>query len=119
MIHIEVILILPDCILIYFVVESIAKGVKTMTTVSVRLDDKDKKRLDKICSEMGMSLATFFNIYAKKVIQENKIPFEITAQSDPFFSESNMSALDESEQQYKDGKVVVKTMEELETIANA
>ena len=47
-------------------VESIAKGVKTMTTVSVRLDDKDKKRLDKICSEMGMSLATFFNIYAKK-----------------------------------------------------
>ena len=44
---------------------------------------------------------------------------EITTQSDPIFSESNMSALDESEQQYKCGKVVAKAMEELEATANA
>ncbi len=90
-----------------------------MTTVSVRLDDSDKKRLEKICSEMGMSLSTFFNIYAKKVLQQNKIPFEITAQGDPFFSESNIKALDESEEQFRAGKVVVKTMDELEALANA
>ena len=46
-------------------------------------------------------------------------PSEITAQSDPFYSESNMKALDESEEQYKAGKTVVKTMEELEALADA
>ena len=41
--------------------------------------------------------------------KENKIPFEITARSDLFFSERNMRVLDESEERYKVGKAVMKT----------
>ena len=50
-----------------------------MTTVSLRLDDNLKKELDQMCAEMGMSLTTFFTIYAKRALRDRKIPFEITA----------------------------------------
>ena len=50
-----------------------------MTTVSLRLDDELKKGLDQMCAEMGMSLTTFFTIYAKRALLERRIPFEITA----------------------------------------
>ena len=50
-----------------------------MTTISLRLDDELKKGLDQMCAEMGMSLTTFFTIYAKRALRDRKIPFEITA----------------------------------------
>lgn len=89
-----------------------------MTTVSLRFDDKMKKELDEMCEEMGMNLTTFFTIYAKKALRERKIPFEISAPKDPFYSESNMKRIRESEEQILQGKVVVKTMEELEAMEN-
>ncbi len=87
-----------------------------MTTVSLRFDDEMKKALDEMCDEMGMNLTTFFMIYAKKVLRDRKIPFEISAPLDPFYSEKNMTQLKKAEQQVKDGKVVEKSMEELEAM---
>lgn len=89
-----------------------------MTTISLRFDDKMKKELDELCDELGMNLTTFFTIYAKKALRERGIPFEISAKKDPFYSESNMRRIRESEEQIRQGKVVIKTMEELEAMAN-
>ena len=52
-------------------------------------------------------------IYAKKALRERRIPFEVEAYKDPFYSKSNMEAIDRSIQCLKEGRVVVKTMEEL------
>ena len=68
-----------------------------MTTISLRFDDEMKKELDSMCEEMGMNLTTFFMIYAKKALRDRKIPFEIAAPRDPFYSDSNMDALDKSD----------------------
>lgn len=87
-----------------------------MTTVSLRFDDEMKKQLDEMCDEMGMNLTTFFMIYAKKALRDRRIPFEIAAPLDPFYSDSNMEQLRKASQQIKNGKVIVKTMEELETM---
>jgi DNA-damage-inducible protein J len=87
-----------------------------MVTVSLRFDDDMKMELDKMCDEMGMNLTTLFMIYAKKVLRDRKIPFEIAAPVDPFYSNDNMKQLTKSAQQIADGKVVVKTMEELEAM---
>ena len=87
-----------------------------MTTISLRLDDDMKKELDAMCDEMGMNITTFFMIYAKKALRDRRIPFEITASADVFYSESNMAQLRKADQQVKDGKVVIKTMEELEAM---
>ena len=37
--------------------------------------------------------------------------------SDPFYSEENMGWLEESDRQLLEGKIVIKTMEELEAMA--
>ena len=56
-------------------------------------------------------MSTAFNIFAKKVIREKRIPFDVSI--DPFYSDSNQNALQESIKQLEEGKVVAKTMEEL------
>lgn len=89
-----------------------------MTTVSLRFEDNMKKELDEMCDSMGMNLTTFFMIYAKKALRDRKIPFELTAPVDPFYSESNMAQIQKAEQQVLKGKVVNKSMEELEAMAN-
>ena len=89
-----------------------------MTTVSLRFDDDTKRELDEMCDEMGMNLTTFFMIYAKKALRDRKIPFEITAPVDPFYSDSNLRQIRKSNDQIRNGQVVVKTMEELEAMAD-
>lgn len=59
--------------------------------VNFRMDEDLKKNMEQTCSDMGMSMTTAFTIFAKKVANEKRIPFEITA--DPFYSESNMAHL--------------------------
>lgn len=92
------------------------KGRDNMTTVSLRFDDEMKKQLDEMCEEMGMNLTTFFMIYAKKALRDRRIPFEVAAPLEPFYSDSNMEQLKKADQQVKNGQVIVKTMEELETM---
>ncbi|MCM1202334.1 MAG: type II toxin-antitoxin system RelB/DinJ family antitoxin [Bacteroides fragilis] len=87
-----------------------------MTTVSLRFDGEMKRQLDEMCDEMGMNLTTFFMIYAKKALRDRRIPFDIVAPLDPFYSDSNMEQLRKAVRQVRDGQVVVKTMEELEAM---
>ncbi len=87
-----------------------------MTTISIRLDDADKKELESLCAEMGMNVTTFFTICAKKTLRERRIPFEVTAE--PRFSEPHLARLRKADQQYRSGQVVIKSMEELETLAD-
>lgn len=87
-----------------------------MTTINLRFDDEMKQQLDEMCAEMGMNLTTFFMIYAKKALHDRRIPFDITALQDPFYSDSNIKQLIKAEQQVKNGQVVIKTMEELEAL---
>ena len=86
---------------------------ENMTTISLRMDDEMKKELDEMCEAMGMNISTFYMVYTKKALRERKIPFEIEAPQDPFYSKTNLEHIRESDRQIKEGKVVVKTMEEL------
>ena len=88
-----------------------------MITVSLRLDDKMKAELDEMCAEMGMNISTFFMVYAKKALRERRIPFSIEAPVDPFYSEANLTQIAKADRQVKDGRVIVKTIEELEAMA--
>ena len=88
-----------------------------MVTVSLRFDEATKHGLDSMCEEMGMNLTTFFMIYARAALRERKIPFEIRANDDPFYSKANIAALKRSEAEMHDGKVISKSIEELEEMA--
>ena len=87
------------------------------TTLSVRMDMDVKSQLDALCADVGMTTSTAINMFAKAFIRERRLPFDVVA-SDPFYSESNMKHLQRSIQQINEGKVVIKTMDELEEMAN-
>ena len=89
-----------------------------MVTVSLRFEDQMKADLDEMCNEMGMNLTTFFMIYAKKALRDRKIPFTVEAPTDPFYSAKNMAQIAKADQQVKDGKVIIKTMDELEAMTS-
>ena len=65
---------------------NIAERCENMTTISLRMDDEMKKELDEMCEAMGMNISTFYMVYTKKALRERKIPFEIEAPQDPFYS---------------------------------
>lgn len=48
--------------------------------------------------------------------REKRTPFEVSI--DPFYSEKNANALNESIKQLKEGNVVIKTIGELEEMAD-
>ena len=86
------------------------------TLVNVRMDEDVKRNREETCKELGITMSTAFNIFARKMCREKRIPFEVSI--DPFYSESNLKAIKESINQLKDGKTVTKTLEELEAMEN-
>lgn len=86
------------------------------SNINVRMDADLKRDFDKVCNDLGLSMSTAITMLAKKMTREKRLPFEVSI--DPFYSESNMAALQHSIEQMKQGKVVIKTMEELEAMEN-
>ena len=74
-----------------------------MTNITIRMEDSDKTAFAEICKQLGVSVSSMFNIFAKKVIREKGIPFSLTV--DPFYSDQNMAVLKESLNQLESGKV--------------
>lgn len=48
-------------------------------TFSVRMDESLKRQFDMLCADFGMNATTAFNVFARAVVRERKIPFEIQA----------------------------------------
>lgn len=48
------------------------------TNINIRMDENLKKQFEAFCSDVGMTMTTAFNIFAKKTVCENRIPFEIS-----------------------------------------
>ncbi len=63
------------------------------TTLSIRMDEQVKKQLDAFCAEVGINTSAAINLFAKTVIREQRIPFEIATNKDPFYSDVNMKRL--------------------------
>ena len=64
------------------------------TMVNFRIDSNTKKEVEEICASMGLSMTAAINVFLNKVRMERRIPFEITADPDPFYSESNIKHLE-------------------------
>lgn len=60
--------------------------------VNFKLDLDIKKKMESACESIGLSLSTAFALFARKVGNERRIPFEISA--DPFESEEHIKMLE-------------------------
>ena len=73
--------------------------------VNFRIDKDTKKEMEEICKDIGISIGTAFNIFAKKFTRERKMPFELDAA--PLYSQKNIERLKKSiEQMEKTGGTV-------------
>lgn len=73
--------------------------------VNFRLEEEDKKGMEEVCRDLGMSMSTAFTIFAKKMRREKRIPFEVSV--DPFYSDANMSYLKKVLSEIDSGKATL------------
>ena len=74
--------------------------------VNFRMDEEDKKGMEEVCKELGISMSTAFTIYAKKMRREKRIPFDVSV--DPFYSDENMTYLRKVIAEIESGKSQLK-----------
>jgi DNA-damage-inducible protein J len=60
----------------------IVKGDAVManTNINIRMDSDLKKQFEAFCADMGMTMTTAFNVFARKAVREYRIPFEISGE---------------------------------------
>lgn len=87
-----------------------------MAQINIRIDDELKENLEKVCDDLGMNITTAFTVFAKKVTREKRIPFDVSV--DSFYSDKNLNHLAQSLSQIREGKTIVKTLQELEALEN-
>ena len=81
------------------------------TTVSFRTDAELRKKADSFFETVGMTMSTAINLYIRKIVMEQRIPFEISV---PVMSQESQKALKEAEELKKPGVgKVFKTVDEL------
>ncbi|MCI8550808.1 MAG: type II toxin-antitoxin system RelB/DinJ family antitoxin [Lachnospiraceae bacterium] len=61
-------------------------------TFSVRMDESLKKKFDGLCQEFGMNTTTAINVFARAVVRQRKIPFEISSPERNITREGAMQA---------------------------
>ena len=94
-----------------------------MANFTIRIDDNVKKDAEILFGKLGMSVSGAINIFFRQAIREQAIPFTISAKTEEekyneYFNPYNMKILLESIEQAKNGQVIIKTLEELESMAN-
>lgn len=82
------------------------------SNINIRIDEELKKQFEKFCEDTGLTMTTAFNIFIKKAVKEQRIPFEITA--DPFYSASNIERLEKAIKDAKEGKLTIHDLVEVE-----
>jgi DNA-damage-inducible protein J len=89
-----------------------------MVQVNIRIDDTLKEQADSLFEELGMNMSTAVNVFIREALRRRGIPFKISTERDPFYSRENMKWLEESAAEGKQGRWVIKTLEELEQMAD-
>ncbi|MCR5607704.1 MAG: type II toxin-antitoxin system RelB/DinJ family antitoxin [Lachnospiraceae bacterium] len=67
-----------------------------MTQVNFRIDDEVKENAESALKDMGLTMSAAITMFLTKVGRERRIPFEITADADPFYSPANIERLKKS-----------------------
>ena len=80
------------------------------STLSIRMDTDIKKRFDAFCAAAGMNATVAVNMFARAVLREQRIPFEITGSDDPFYSMKNQARLKAAMEQLEAGKGTVRDL---------
>lgn len=62
------------------------------TNMTFRMDSEVKAQMGTICSQLGMTTSTAFNIFANAFVRAKGMPFAVTIQEEPTISREKMLA---------------------------
>ena len=82
-------------------------------TFSVRMDDGLKHQFDALCADFGMTASTAINVFARAVVRQRRIPFEIASPEADITREGAMQAFMELRNQAKVNGVSGMSLEEI------
>ena len=82
--------------------------------LTLRLEEDTKRECESILNELGLSIATGMNMFAKAVIRHRGLPFEVVQEeTGPFFGPFNLKQIEKSRKQLANGEGFIVTAEEL------
>lgn len=82
------------------------------TMINFRMETSEKNSFEAVCEELGLSITSAFKIFAKKVIREKRIPFDVAL--DPFYNEKNIEYLKRIASEVEHGSAKLEEHELLE-----
>ena len=82
-------------------------------TFSVRMDESLKRQFDTLCQDFGMTATTAINVFARAVVRQRRIPFEIAASEPEITRENAMQAFAALRAQAKANGISDMTLEEI------
>ena len=82
-------------------------------TFSVRMDESLKRQFDMLCQDFGMTATTAINVFARAVVRQRKIPFEIASPEPDITRENAMQAFAALRAQAKANGLSDMTLEEI------
>ena len=82
-------------------------------TFSVRMDEALKKQFDGLCQEFGMNASTAINVFARAVVRQRRIPFEISSPKSDITREGAMQAFMALRTQAKDNGVADMNLDDI------
>ena len=62
------------------------------TNMTFRMDSEVKAQMGAICSQLGMTTSTAFNIFANAFVRAKGMPFAVTIQEEPTICREKMLA---------------------------
>lgn len=90
-----------------------------MAQVNIRIDDTLKAQGEKLFKAMGLNFSTAVSVFVSQSLREGGLPFQVTTQVEPFFSEENLSILRASIADINDGRGIIrKNIGDLEAMEN-
>ena len=86
------------------------------TNISIRIDEVIKKQFDEFCEEIGMNMTTAINIFIKRVLREQRIPFALSISD---YNKETQNAIEDAENGIGLSKVYNNIDELFEDLDNA
>lgn len=82
-------------------------------TFNVIMDENLKMEFEKICNYLGMDMSTAINVFARAVVREKKIPFELS-DSDIYSKEETLKVINDIRMKAVENGTADMTMEEID-----
>ncbi len=84
-----------------------------LATFSVRMDENLKKQFDILCQDFGMNTSTAINVFARAVVRQRRIPFEISSSENNITREGAMQAFNALRAQAKENGVADMSLDDI------